>query len=137
MFAVEYVFLGAWIGIISCLVGATRSIVYYAFDKHNAKMDWLIPFCFSAVLIACGFLTYQDGFSLLPMIGTTAYTWALWQSNLSIFRKVAAIEPAMMLIYDYHVGARIALLATLLELVGAIVAIIRLDILHKKEKVME
>jgi hypothetical protein len=124
-------------GIISSVIGVTRSVVYYLLEKNNKKIDFFIPLAFSLILITFGILTYQDIFSLLPMIGTTAYTWFLWQKNLTIFRLTAAIEPAMMFVYDFHVGARVALLATAFEFVGAVIAIIILDILHKKEKVIE
>ena len=108
-------------GLISCLVGVARSIIYYLLEKKGIKIHFTIPLAFSVILITLGIITFQDAFSILPMIGTTAYTWALWQNNLSIFRFVAMIEPALMFVYDFHVGARVALLATAFEFVGAMV----------------
>jgi hypothetical protein len=86
-----------------------------------------------AFIIAAGFNSFVDIYSLLPIIGTLLVSWGLWQSNLRAFRIVAALDPINYIIYDLHVGAYIGIIAAVLELVGAIIAIIRLDILKTKK----
>ena len=78
-------------------------------------------------------LTYQDLFSLVPLFSTLAFTWALWQSDLRKYRVIAFIEPAMFMFYDFHVGAYAGMVATLVEFIGALVAMIRIDLFGKRE----
>ena len=132
MYALQYVFLFAWPGMIICIIAIVRSTVYYQFEKKNKPKSVFVLILFLAIGIISGGLSYQDIFSTIPLFSTLAFTWALWQSDLRKFRIIALIEPIAFFFYDFHVGAWVGMIVTALEFVGALVAIIRLDILKKE-----
>ncbi|MBR3281489.1 MAG: YgjV family protein [Clostridia bacterium] len=132
MYALQYVFLYAWPGMIICIIAIIRSIVYYQFEKNNKPKSLFVLILFLLIGIISGGLSYQDIFSTIPLLSTLAFTWALWQSDLRKFRVVALIEPIAFFFYDLHVGAYVGMIVTALEFVGALIAIIRLDIIKKE-----
>ncbi len=136
MYSLQYLCLGDLAGFETSLIGALRVFAYYLFEKHkNKKPVWLLILFFVIVVIV-GYRTYSGPYNNYVIAGTLLLTWSLWQNNIKTFRKCAVIVPILYFIYDYYVGAYIGLITTVIEFIGAWVAIIRLDIL-KKEKTNE
>ena len=134
MYGFEFFLLDAMSGFYTCFIAAIRAIVYYIYEKKNKKKPIFLLLIFWGLIIVAGMNSYIDLYSLLPIMGTLLISWGLWQSNLRAFRIVAAIDPINYFIYDFHVGAYIGIIAAVLEFVGAIIAIIRLDILKVKNE---
>lgn len=72
--------------------------------------------------------SYTGIISLLPMIAVVIYTISLSQSNLKIVRFVEIISCTLFIIYNIKVLAYTGLIATVIELIMAMVGIIRFDI---------
>ena len=134
MFGVEYLLLDAMAGFFTCMIAAVRSVVYYIYEKKEKKKPVVLLLIVYAFIIFAGFYSFDGIYSLLPIIGTLLVSWGLWQSNLRAFRIVAVLDPIGYIIYDLCVGAYIGIIAAVLELVGAMIAIIRLDVLKNMRK---
>lgn len=164
LYAVQYVFLGAWPAFAVSMVSAVECIVVYYYanradragtdlgkpltsdqtdagrrqtdnkadDNKVARMPLpvLLPIIIATTVF--GLMDYTDTLSLLPIIVTIAYSWAVWQPNLRIFRVIAVLIPICWFIYNMHVGAWVSMCTAVVETISALSAIVRIDILSKK-----
>ena len=134
LYGIQYVLLNAWAGVVCSSIGILRSIVYYYYERKNKKKPVFVLLILLGFLIGFDILFYQDWFSLLPLVGTIAFTWTLWLSDTKYFRKAALIDPVMYSMYDIHVRAYADLPGVLIEFIGAVIAFVRLDVLKKGTK---
>lgn len=77
------------------------------------------------------FVGRMDPLALFPTVITAAYTWAIWQPNLTIFRAIMTAIPAGWFCYNLHVKAYVAVATSVFEFASAAEALIRLDLLRK------
>lgn len=124
----QYVCLCAWAGVAMTSLGVLRSFVFYYYDEKNKKKSLKLLFSISLLIIICGILTYDGVVSLLPIVIALGYTYALWQSNMKVFRIVSVISPLFWLAYDISVSAIVATLSCIFEFVSAFFAVLRFDI---------
>lgn len=134
LYGVQYIFLGAWSGLAVCIISALECIiVYYYANRKSTKMPaWVLILIIVTITIA-GCFSYTDTFSLIPLVVTALYSWAVWQPNLRIFRIISAIIPVGWFVYNLHVAAYVPMFTSIIECASAIAAIVRIDILGRKE----
>lgn len=78
-------------------------------------------------------LSYTGVISFLPMIAVILYSIALWHGNLTVIRTTEIISCSLYILYNIKVLAITGLIATIIELVGAIITVYKFDIKKKKE----
>lgn len=101
-------------------------------DNKVARMPLPALLLIMIATTVFGLMDYTDALSLLPIIVTIAYSWAVWQPNLRIFRAIAVLIPICWFIYNMHVGAWVSMCTAVVETISALSAIVRIDILSKK-----
>ena len=101
-------------------------------DNKVARMPLPVLLLIMIATTVFGLMDYTDALSLLPIIVTIAYSWAVWQPNLRIFRVIAVLIPICWFIYNMHVGAWVSMCTAVVETISALSAIVRIDILSKK-----
>lgn len=101
-------------------------------DNKVARMPLPILILIMVLTTAFGLMDYTDALSLVPVVVTIAYSWAVWQPNLRIFRIIAMLIPVGWFIYNMHVGAWVSMCTAVVETISALSAIVRIDILSKK-----
>jgi len=89
------------------------------------------------IIISC--FTFTGWISLIPIIATILYTYAIWQKNLTRFRVIVSSSSIGWIFYNFVGGAYVSLIGGIFEFISGIIAIIRFDILGKKqnEKVLD
>ena len=120
LYALQYLFLNAYTGLYMNIACAFRNILFYKEKKSLIKLIIII-----VLMIILGILSYSNIYSLLPMIAVIIYSIALWYGNLKIIRIVEVISCSLYIIYNIKVLAITGFIATIIELIGAIVAIIK------------
>ncbi|MDE5630023.1 MAG: YgjV family protein, partial [Bacilli bacterium] len=75
--------------------------------------------------IITGILTWQDVFSIFPIIGTIIYTYGLWQDNVKIIRLTSAIVAVSWIVYDISVKALVDMVQKASQLISSMIALIR------------
>lgn len=85
-------------------------------------------------MILASSLSYTGLISILPMIAVVIYSIALWNGNLTIIRITEIISCSLYIIYNINVLAITGLIATIIELLGALFAIFKFDIKVKKAR---
>lgn len=128
-YLLQYSLLHAISGIVITLIAVLRGIIFYYYDKQNKNTPALILLILITLLTIISIHSYEDIYSLLTLFAGISYTYGVWQNNLKIFRITALIAPICFIIYNIHVLAYAGSLASLVEAIMALIAIIKIDVL--------
>jgi len=134
-FTAHFSLLSAWTGAAMNGLSATRAYVFNLRDSKKWVNNKIVMYIAILFFWIAGLLTWQGYVSLLPVISLTLESFALWCKNTKYMRWIFLSARPTWIIYDIMVGSY-AGLATEVFIVGSItVAIIRFDILKKKNGV--
>ena len=131
LFCIQLFMVGAITG--GCLdsISFVRTVIFSQNDKKWASAPvWLGVFIFA--MIGSGILTWQDGWSLLPIIGSVLSTIALWMKKPKHIRGFSLFVGPCWLVYNLIHGAYTGALNELLAIGSIIIGILRHDIRRKK-----
>ena len=131
LYALQYLFLNAYTGCFMNLICMIRNIIFNQYPKKRPPVYWLIITI--VLMIFFSSLSYTGVISFLPMIAVILYSIALWHGNLTVIRTTEIISCSLYILYNIKVLAITGLIATIIELVGAILAVYKFDIKKKKE----
>ncbi|MFH1787698.1 MAG: YgjV family protein [archaeon] len=131
-FIVHFIFLSALTGAAINGLTGLRAIVFNFREKRWIN-HWIVVSFFVILFWIAGLLTWQGYLSLLPPVSVTISSIALWSKNTKHIRLIFLPSRLPWIIYNFLVDSY-AGLATEAFIVGSlIVAIIRFDVLGKKE----
>ena len=130
LYALQYTFLGAYTGSLMNLTCMARNFI---FNKYNNKVPiyWLIIIVL--LMITFSLITYVGIISLLPMFAVVLYSIAVWHGNLKLIRYTEVFSCCLFIVYNIKVLAITGLIATIIELIAALIAIYRFDIKKPKQ----
>ena len=131
-FCVQLFVLGAITGGYLDLICFVRTII---FSKKGEKkwadsIIWLIAF--SVILVVIGIITWENAYSILPIIGSVLSTIALWMKSAKNIRKISLLVGPCWFIYNIINGAITGAINELLAMTSIIIGMIRHDV-KKKE----
>ena len=109
-----------------------RNIIFNQYNNKKIPIYWL--FLIITLMIVFSLMTYIGVISLLPMFAVILYSIAIWYGNLKLIRCTEVISCSLFIIYNIKVLAITGLIATIIELVAALIAIYRFDIKRKEMK---
>ena len=108
-------------------ISFVRTAVFSQNDKKWASSPiWLGVFI--VAMIATGILTWQDGWSILPIIGSILSTIALWMKKSSHIRIISLFVGPCWLIYNLIHGAYTGALNEVLAMTSIVIGMVRHDI---------
>lgn len=131
LYALQYLFLNAYTGCFMNLICMIRNMIFNRHSKKRPPVYWLIITI--VLMIFFSSLSYTGIISFLPMIAVILYSIALWHGNLTVIRTTEIISCSLYILYNIKVLAITGLIATIIELVGAIITVYKFDIKKKKE----
>ena len=124
--------LAALTGGIIGLINTFRCVVFFYYKKKNKKPSLSILLIFIAIAIVSGLTSWQDYYSLLPIVATIIFTYGLWQDNVSITRICTALTAASWSIYGLVFQGFTRAIGSISEAASAVISIIRYDLLSSK-----
>ena len=134
-FAVSYLMLGAYMGLVEKCIAIVRSLVFYLYLKKNwNRQVWLLAL-FSVVLtVTCcfSFTTWLD-FALIMLKGLS-YTYASWQHNVKVFRWLSIFSCAVTFVYDLIYLGYVLAMAELVAIAVIIAVMIKEKVSEKRIK---
>ena len=130
--AVQYFLLSAFTGAVISVINAIRCIVFYYYKKKEMKPSLIILVIFELIAIISGIFTWQNIWSLIPIIVTVVYTYGLWQDNVTVIRITTGIAGFGWAIYNIIVMAYVGAVQEISQLGSSVIAIVR-----NKEKIKE
>lgn len=130
--AIQYFLLSAFTGAVISVINAIRCIVFYYYKKKEMKPSLIILLIFEMIAIISGIFTWQNIWSLIPIIVTVVYTYGLWQDNVTVIRITTGIAGFGWAIYNIIVMAYVGAVQEISQLASSVIAIVR-----NKEKIKE
>lgn len=121
----QYLLLSALTGALVSLLNTIRCVVFYLIKKKDLQPSLLVLLLFEVITIIAGIITWQDIYSILPIIGTMIYTYGLWQDNITTIRITSALVCLGWLVYDATVGAIVDLIQKTTQTISSIIALMR------------
>ena len=143
LFSINMFMLGAMTGGLMNVLSVARSLVYMYKDKLPIRIKWV-----NAMFILAYLISYALSFTvfgteptvknfileLLPIIGMSAMTIAFAGNNAKTIRFSGFINSPCWLVYNIFNNAIGGILCEVFSLISITSALIRIDILGKKEK---
>lgn len=123
--SIQYFLLNALTGGVVAVINVIRCLIFYYYKKKDKKPSVTFLSIFIVIAIVSGILTWQNVFSIIPIIVTIVFTYGLWQDNVKITRICTAITAGNWTIYNVIVKAYAGALQYLAECISAIIAMIR------------
>ncbi len=131
LFAVQYLLLGAYEGMIGNVVGFTRSIAYYFRGKSRLVDSIACPIVFAILAGIGGLMTYTSPVSLLPMSAMIISSFVIWSPKTQKLRALTLPTSAMWLIYNIICSSYSGTVTEILCELSIIIGLIRF---RKKEE---
>ena len=130
---VHYIFLGGYTGMVINLASILTNGVYWYRNKHN-KSNLVFQIIFGIGFVALGLLSWHGPISLFVVAAKTFSSIALGLKNTRHIRILNAISSPCWLVYNAFMGSIPGTIGETLITLSTLIAIVRLDILHKPEK---
>ena len=122
---IQFFLLNAITGAIISIINTIRCIIFYYYKKKDKKPSLMILLIFEIVAIVSGMFSWQNIWSIIPIIVTVIYTYGLWQDNVKVIRITTAIVGLGWAIYDVIVMAYVGAIQEISQFVSAVIALVR------------
>lgn len=142
LFALNYLLMGAPIGMCMNIVGIMRATVYMNREKLRADhIGWLILFIslyvtsyiLSFTVLGMEFTPFNALIELLPVIGMTATTISFRMQNAATIRKFGFIGSPCWLTYNAVHFAIGGMICEIFSLCSIVIGLIRYDLKPRKK----
>lgn len=129
----QYFLLNATTGAVVSIINTIRCIIFYYYKKKEKKPSFMILLVFEVVAVVSGIISWQNIWSMIPIIVTVIYTYGLWQDNVKVIRLTTAIVGLGWAIYNVIVMAYIGAIQEISQFVSAVIALMKKENTHEKE----
>ncbi len=99
LFCLHFALLGASVGAMLNAIAAVRAFVFSNKEKAWARSRFWLVF-FTLLCAAAGIFTWENGFSILPILGMAFTTAAFWIEDPAMVRRVSFPSSPCWLIYN-------------------------------------
>ena len=130
LYGTQYILLGGWSALITCLLNILRDIVFYQFEKKNKDIPKSYFIIFVILAIAINIFTFNGIISLIPLFVVICSTWAIWQKNLKKYRYMALFTNFIWAIYNFSYMAYVSFIGNVIQFISACIAIIRFNFIN-------
>ncbi len=130
---IQYFLLNAVTGAVVSIINVIRCIVFYYYKKKDKKPSLMILLIFEIIAIISGIMSWQNIWSVIPIIVTVIYTYGLWQDDVKVIRITTAVVGLGWAIYNVIVMAYVGAIQSISQFVSAMIALVK----NKQEKTKE
>ncbi len=127
LFTLHFLLIGAYTGCISNFIGALRSLIYANRGKNKFTDFKLWPVVFSVVFTVSGIMTWDNGFSVFPIIAMVVSSVVLWIDSPKINRALSMPTSACWLIYNIPNRSFAGIATEIFVLTSIVIGMLRLD----------
>ena len=125
MFTIHYYLLSGITGAICNAVGLFALLVIYIFDKYKLKYKNFIAWICILLLIIINIATFQNIYSVFPIIASTIVIMSFLTDNEDYIRGIGLLAAVCWLIYAIVYKSYIAIVFEVLTLIGTVIAFIK------------
>lgn len=131
-FGLQYLSLKAFSAFCSSIISLIRTLIFFKYEKKDKRTPLLILIIILVVISIFGALTYEGIYSLIPIVITLAYSYGTWQKKLKLTYTIGIFAAILWIYYNFLVGAYIAIIGSIFELLASISGLIKLTRFNKK-----
>jgi hypothetical protein len=132
-YLIIYVIKGAWAGVSIEILEETKDIIFIGYENKNKKIPVIILATFIILLFVFTFIFYDGPGSLLPLIINIILFVSTYFKNPKWIRYVMVLCGFLWGCYNLYVGAYIILIGNALEIISAIISIVRFKDIDNKQ----
>ena len=130
--SLHYLLLGGYTGMLANLASCfTNSVYYFRIKKGKSTLPFQI--IFATMFVAIGALSWHGYISIFVVMAKLISSVALGIKNPRTIRILNLISNPCWLIYNIYMGSIIGMISDSLVIISVVIAIIRLDILHRPD----
>lgn len=118
----HYYLLGGLSGFLTSVISAIRNLIFYKLKKSK-----ILSVIFILLYLIIGFVTYQDVFSLIPVLATIFYTIIINKNKENYLRIGLLITSLLWLIYNIYLLSYSGIIVQIINLFSSVLAMIKLD----------
>lgn len=126
LYALQYLLIKAYPGMIVFIINMIRSIVFFCTMKKK-QPNKIIFIIFILLSILCGKLVYKDIYDILPICASLLSVVFTWQPKTKILRYGQIGICILWIIYDAFVMAYIGIVTESIIIISTIVALLNND----------
>lgn len=124
-YLIVYVIKGAWSGVAIEILEELKNIIFIKIEKHNKKIPIFVLAIFLLSLVIVSIIFYDGLLSLLPLAINLLLFTSTYFKNPKAIRYTMLFAGIMWAIYNISISAYIILIGNILEVISAIISIIR------------
>lgn len=125
MFTIHYYLLSGITGAICNLIGLFALISIYLCDKYKFKKKNIISILFIISLLVVNIITFQNAFSIFPLIASIIVIISFLIDDENFIRAVGVISAVCWLIYAIVYQSFVAIAFEVITLIGVCVAFLK------------
>ena len=126
LYGTQYLLLGQLAGTVSNGVSSIKYIFFIHKEnikKENTKTELLVFLGLSVIL---GVLAIDSWFSVIPIVTSLLFTYAIWQKNEIVLRAIVIFCNILWVVFNICAGAYVSALYSFAEMVFAASTMIKL-----------
>lgn len=131
LYAIQYVLLNAFSAVATNVIGGIKNLIFYFYAKDEKEIPNKFLYIYILIIVIFGVFTFNGLISIIPILVSILYAYAVWQDNLKVYRIITIIGSISWIIYNFLVGAYVGVAGNVFQLISAIIAFIRIDVLKK------
>lgn len=130
-FVIHYYLLNGITGAICNLIGLFALLTIYLFEKYKLKNKVTISIFFMIILLIINILTFQNIYSIFPMIASIIVIISFLKNNEDFIRGIGVLAAICWLLYAIVYKSYVAITFEVITLLNVCIALIK-NVSHKK-----
>ncbi len=131
----SYFCLNAYSAVAMAIIALLRDIIFMLTAKKENKLIENINFIIIIIaMIIFGIVTYENPWSILPVIATILYTFSIYQKNIKLFKLLGMIVSICWILYNNYLISMFGIILETILFISSVVGYLR-DIKDLKEPV--
>lgn len=117
--------LGAITGVAMNIVTIIMNVWLYINEKNKnqTSLKFLIIVCLITIIL--GTISYQNIFSLLPIIASLLFTYSIWQNNNKLYRCIGIVTSILWVSYNTYLNSILGIAFEVILLVFKVVGVFK------------
>lgn len=124
-FTIHYYLLSGITGAICNLIGLFALVTIYLFEKYKWRNKLLVSIFFIALLLIINIMTFQNIFSIFPMVASIIVIVSFLEENENVIRGIGVISAVCWLLYAIVYKSYVAIIFEVVTLIGVCIAFIK------------
>lgn len=120
---IHYLLLEAYSGCITKLLAICRNIFVIFKDKNKTLSSNIFLYIFILAYIISGILTFENIWSIFPIVSALIYAVAIWKGNELTLKKAACFGYFLWLIYNTLVLSISGIISNIVSICSLFIAI--------------